>query len=65
MTIYEGNAVDARLVKYSNRPISNGQIKGLKDRRNIPKGKLDKNSKSLKFSRDFESDWMVKNDKPH
>ena len=65
MTINEGVAVDARLVKSARRPISNDQIKGLKDRRNIPKRKLDKYGKSLKFSRDLESDWMVEDDKPH
>ena len=65
MTINEGIAVDARLVKSASRPISNDQIKGLKDRRNIPKRKLDKNGKFLKFSRDLESDWMVEDDKPN
>ena len=65
MTINEGIAVDARLVKSTSRPISNDQIKELKDRRNTPKGKLDKNGKFLKFSRDLESDWTVKNDKPY
>ena len=65
MTINEGIAVDARLVKSASRPISNDQIKELKDKRNTPKGKLDKNGKFLKFSRDLESDWTVKNDKPH
>ena len=28
-------------------------------------GKLDKNGKALKFSRDLESDWTVKNEVPH
>ena len=65
MTINEGIAVDAILVKSASRPISNDPIKGLKDRRNIPKRKLDKNGKSLKFSRDLESDLMVEDDKPH
>ena len=65
MTINEGIAVDARLVKSASRPISNDQIKEIKDRRNTPKGKLDKNGKFLKFSRDLESDWTVENDKPH
>ena len=63
MTINEGIAVDARLVKSASRPISNDQIKELKDRRNTPKGKLDKNGKFLKFSRDLESDWTVENGK--
>jgi IS5 family transposase len=65
LTINEGIAVDARLVKSASRPISNDQIKELKDKRNAPEGKLDKNGKPLKFTRDLESDWVVQNDKPH
>ena len=30
-----------------------------------PEGKLDKKGNPKKFSRDLESDWTVKNDKPH
>ncbi len=65
LTINEGIAVDARLVKSASHPISNDQIKELKDKRNAPEGKLDKNGKPLKFTRDLESDWVVQNDKPH
>ena len=43
LTINEGIAVDARLVKSASRSISNDQIKELKDQRNTPEGKLDKN----------------------
>ena len=65
LTINEGIAVDARLVKSASRPISNDQIKELKDKKNTPEGKLDKNGKPLKFSRDPDSNWVVKNDKLH
>ncbi|MFH1294043.1 MAG: transposase, partial [Pseudomonadota bacterium] len=65
LTINEGIAVDARLVKSASHPISNHQIKELKDRKNTPEGKLDKNGKPIKFSRDTESDWTIKNDKAH
>jgi len=65
LTINEGIAVDARLVKSASHPISNNQIKELKDRQNTPEGKLDKNGKPIKFSRDTESDWTIKNDKAH
>ena len=65
LTINEGIAVDARLVKSASRPISNNQIKELIDKRNTPEGKLDKNGKPKKFTRDLESNWTVKNDKPH
>jgi len=65
LTINEGVAIDARLVKSASHPISNDQIKEHKDNRNTPEGKLDKNGKPLKFSRDLESNWTVKNDEPH
>ena len=65
LTINEGIAVDARLVKSASRPISNDQIKQTRDKHNTPEGKLDKNGKPLKFHRDLDSDWVVKNDKPH
>ena len=65
LTINEGVAIDARLVKSASHPISNKEIKKQKKKINTPEGKLDKNGKPLKFSRDMESDWTVKNDKPH
>jgi IS5 family transposase len=65
LTINEGVAIDARLVKSASHPISNKEIKKHKKKINTPEGKLDKNGKPLKFSRDMESDWTVKNDKPH
>jgi IS5 family transposase len=58
-------AVDARLVKSASRPMSNDGLKDFKEKRNSPEGKLDKNGNPMKFSRDLESDWTVKNDKPH
>lgn len=65
LTINEGIAVDARLVKSASRPISNDQIKELRDKSKTPEGKLDKKGKPLKFSRDLDSNWVVQNDKPH
>jgi len=35
---------------------------GCKQMDNTPEGKADKNGKPLKFSRDLESDWTIKND---
>jgi len=37
----------------------------LKEKKDSPEGKVDKNGNVLKFSRDMESDWTVKNDTPH
>jgi IS5 family transposase len=65
LTINEGVAVDARLVKSASRPLSNDQLKQVREQRNTPEGKLDKNGSVRKFSRDLESDWVVQNDQPH
>lgn len=65
LSINEGIAIDARLVRSASRPISNDQIKKLHDKRQGPEGKIDKNGNPIKFSRDLESDWTIKNDQPH
>jgi IS5 family transposase len=65
LSINEGIAVDARLVKSASGPMSNDDLKELKEKRDTPEGKVDKNGNPLKFSRDVESDWTVKNDEPH
>ena len=65
LTINEGVAVDARLVKSASRPLSNDQLKELREKANTPDGKVDKNGKPLKFHRDLDSDWVVQKDIPH
>jgi len=65
LTINEGVAVDARLVKSASKPLSNNKINELREKRNTPDGTFDKNGNPLKFSRDIESNWVVKNDAPH
>ena len=65
LSINEGVAVDARLVKSASHPISNEDIQKEREKRDTPEGKADKNGNSLKFSRDLESDWVVKNEIPH
>ena len=65
LTINEGIAIDARLVQSASHPISKEKLEEEKQKREIPAGKLDKNGNLLKFSRDLESDWTVKNDIPH
>jgi len=65
LSINEGIAVDARLVKSASKPMSNDGLKKLNEKRSTPEGKLDKKGRPLKFSRDMESDWTVKNDEPH
>ena len=65
LSINEGVAVDARLVKSASRPLSNDELKKQREHRQTEEGKQDKNGKPLKFSRDLESDWVIKNDIPH
>ena len=65
LSINEGIAIDARLVQSASRPISNDEIKKLREKKETPEGKLDKNGKPLKFSRDSESDWTAIDDEPH
>jgi len=65
LTINEGIAVDARLVKSASHPISNEKIRQNKEKHNTPEGKSDKNGNPLKFHRDLDSDWVVQKDTPH
>jgi transposase, IS5 family len=65
LSINEGIAIDARLVQSASRPISKDEIKKLREKKETPEGKLDKNDKPLKFSRDSESDWTAIDDEPH
>jgi IS5 family transposase len=65
LTINEGIAIDARLVKSASRPVSNNKLKELKDKNNTPEGRLDKKGNPKKFCRDLDSDWVVQKDVPH
>ena len=65
LTINEGVAIDARLVKSASHPISKEKLEEEIQKRQKPSGNLDKNGNTLKFSRDIESDWTIKNDTPH
>jgi len=65
LSINEGIAVDARLVRSASKPLSNDEIKKEREKRNTSEGRLDKNGNSMKFNRDMESDWTIKNEKPH
>ncbi len=65
LAINEGIAVDARLVKSASHPRGKEKLAEEKKIRETPDGKLDKTGNPLKFSRDLESDWTVKNNIPH
>jgi len=62
LSINEGIAIDARLVKSASKPMSKDD---LREKRERPEGQVDKKGKPVKFARDVESDWTVKNDEPH
>ena len=65
LTINEGVAIDARLVQSASHPLKADKLEEEKLKKQTPEGKLNKNGKPLKFSRDLESDWTVKNNIPH
>jgi IS5 family transposase len=65
LTINEGIAIDARLVQSASHPISQDKREEEKEKRTKTAGNLDKNGNILKFSRDLDSDWTIKNDVPH
>jgi len=63
LSINEGVAIDARVVKSAGRPASNKTLEKRRAKKQTPEGKLDKNGNPLKFSRDIESNWVTKNKK--
>ncbi|MBC8180128.1 IS5 family transposase [candidate division KSB1 bacterium] len=65
LSINEGIAVDARLVKSVSHPVSQKELKELIQKAETPEGKLNKKGTKKKYSRDLDSDWTVKNEKPH
>ena len=65
LSINEGIAVDARLVKSASHPMSNEELREEREKRQSPEGEVDKNGNPVKFCKDIESDWTVKNDAPH
>jgi IS5 family transposase len=65
LTINEGIAIDARLVQSVSHPLSKEKLEEAKAKSETPHGKIDKNGKALKFSRDLESNWVVKNNVAH
>jgi len=55
----------ARRVRSASKPLSNDELRERREKRERGEDSLDKNGKPVKFRRDLESDWTVKNDKPH
>lgn len=65
LSINEGIAIDARLVQSASHPISEDKLKEERNKRETPEGCLNKLGKPMKFSRDLDSDWTVRNNVPH
>jgi IS5 family transposase len=63
-SIESGMAVDARLVKSASRPLSKKKLREEKAKRTTPEGRLNKKGTPLKYCRDIDSDWTVKNNEP-
>ena len=57
--------MDSRLVKSASRPMSNDDLMKMREKRDTPEGKPDKNGNPLKFGRGLQSDWTVHNYEPH
>ena len=54
LTINEGIAIDARLVQSASHPLSKERLQKEKVKSETPEGKIDKNGKPLKYSRDID-----------
>ncbi|HRT26540.1 MAG TPA: IS5 family transposase [Syntrophales bacterium] len=65
LSINEGIAVDARLVQSASRPLGEDKLAEERSKREALEGCLDKSGKPMKFSRDLDSDWTVRNNVPH
>jgi IS5 family transposase len=65
LSINKGVAVDARLVKSVSHPVSQEELKKRIQKAETHEDKLDKNGNKKKYSRNLDSNWTVKNDKPH
>ena len=63
LTINEGIAIDARIVRSASKPVSTKTLDKLRKERETPEGNLNKNGNPKKFQRDIESNWTTKNNK--
>lgn len=63
-SIESGMAVDARVVKSVSRPVSDRTLRELREKRKARAHMRKKSQKAMRFQRDLESAWTVKNNKP-
>jgi IS5 family transposase len=63
-SIESGMAVDARVIKSASRPVSDKNLRDLKEKRKIKAQMRKKTQRAMRFERDLDSDWTVKNKIP-
>ena len=60
-SIESGMAVDARIIKSASRPVPGKKLKELRKQRKSKTQQRKKSRHSMRFQRDLDSDWTVKN----
>ena len=65
LSIESGMAVDARIVRSASKPVSTKKLEAFREQRQGDEGQTDLHGNPVKFQRDVESDWVVKNDTPY
>jgi IS5 family transposase len=63
-SIESGMAVDARIIKSASRPVSGKKLKELRKQRKSKAQQRKKTRQSMRFQRDLDSDWTVRNNQP-
>lgn len=63
-SIESGMAVDARVVRSASRPLSDKKLRELREKRKSRLQIRKKTQRAMRFQRDLDSDWTVKNNKP-
>lgn len=63
-SIESGMAVDARVIKSASRPVSDKNLRDLREKRKIKAQMRKKTHRAMRFERDLDSDWTVKNKIP-
>ena len=63
-SIESGMALDARVVKSASRPVSDRKFRELREKRKNRLQMKKKTQRAMRFQRDLDLDWTVKNNKP-
>jgi transposase, IS5 family len=63
-SIESGMVVDARVVKSASRPVGDKKLRELREKRKIRAQMRKKTQRAMRYQRDLDSDWIVKNKQP-